>query len=555
MRKLETLKAEKKKKKILGKDIAEELGITKPYYSQIENGQLLNFIDVDTVSKDELLKPFLGVNADNRLKNIVSTIQSEQNKIIRQDLKYNSIIQGVAGSGKTTVALHRIAYLVYNNRDIYDSNQYMVIGPNKFFGEYISSVLPDLDVNGVSQYDLIDFAQTFLKEKLDVENFVDILNNNKNEEKNAFAYYITSMDFKKEIDIYLKKYYDNLIPNEHLYFKDFKILDVDVIKDTYLSINDKFHKTLESKIDKTIAILSKKIEEKADVILEKILSQSLSKNYTKTIQNKIIRDREQLKKELNVSGSNILKLYFKKLIKTPIQIYLEILKKNEYLKMNNFDYDEKQKEIRNKKISKEDLTPLMYIKYRLYGAEEFSKYRHVVIDEAQDYNTFTFYVLKNIMYNSTFSIYGDLAQSLYSYKSIQTWEEIIDSVFNGECEILYLNKSYRTTIEIMNEANKINELLGYSIAIPVIRHGKEVQYVSSKENNLYNTILEIINNSLNKNYKSIAVICKNQPIVEEVRNNLSKIIDFDKTNENNQNSINSICCISSYLSKGLEFDL
>jgi superfamily I DNA helicase len=223
--------------------------------------------------------------------------------------------------------------------------------------------------------------------------------------------------------------------------------------------------------------------------------------------------------------------------------------------MNNFDYDEKQKEIRNKKISKEDLTPLMYIKYRLYGAEEFSKYRHVVIDEAQDYNTFTFYVLKNIMYNSTFSIYGDLAQSLYSYKSIQTWEEIIDSVFNGECEILYLNKSYRTTIEIMNEANKINELLGYSIAIPVIRHGKEVQYVSSKENNLYNTILEIINNSLNKNYKSIAVICKNQPIVEEVRNNLSKIIDFDKTNENNQNSINSICCTSSYLSKVLEFDL
>ena len=120
----------------------------------IENSKLINFNDVDTVSNDELLKPYLSVSADNRLKNIVSTIQSEQNKIIREKMNKNLIIQGVAGSGKTTVALQRIAYLVYNNRNIFKPSDYMVIGPNKFFVNYISGILPDLDVNGVSEYTL-----------------------------------------------------------------------------------------------------------------------------------------------------------------------------------------------------------------------------------------------------------------------------------------------------------------------------------------------------------------------------------------------------------------
>lgn len=128
----------------------------------IENQALLSFNDVDAVSNDELLKPYLGVSADVRLKNIVSTIQSEQNEIIRSDIHKNLIIQGVAGSGKTTVALHRIAYLVYNYKDTISNNQYMVIGPNKFFINYISSVLPDLDVNDVRQYDLIEFTNNYL---------------------------------------------------------------------------------------------------------------------------------------------------------------------------------------------------------------------------------------------------------------------------------------------------------------------------------------------------------------------------------------------------------
>ena len=137
-----------------------ELQLKRQY--DIENSVLNSFNDVDTVSNDEILKPYLSVSADKRLKNIVATIQGEQNLIIRESITNNTIIQGVAGSGKTTVALHHIAYLVYNNRNLYEANQYMVIGPNKFFVDYISSILPDLDVDGVKQFDFVDFASNYL---------------------------------------------------------------------------------------------------------------------------------------------------------------------------------------------------------------------------------------------------------------------------------------------------------------------------------------------------------------------------------------------------------
>ena len=132
---------------------------------EIDNRKLISYQDVDTVSNDEILKPYLGVNANNRLKNIIATIQSEQNEIIREQLHKNIIIQGVAGSGKTTVALHRIAYLVYNNIDNIKPEEYLVIGPNKFFVNYISGVLPDLDVNNVSQLTYEEIVKDLIKEE------------------------------------------------------------------------------------------------------------------------------------------------------------------------------------------------------------------------------------------------------------------------------------------------------------------------------------------------------------------------------------------------------
>lgn len=497
----------------------------------IEKGKLVSYSDVDTVSNDELLRPYLGVSADKRLKNIVATIQSEQNKIIRWDMKANLIVQGVAGSGKTTVALHRIAYLVYNNRDLYKPSRYMVIGPNKFFGDYIANILPDLDVHGVCQNTLEEMAIRYLNEDLKVYSSLKITDDG------GRANYITSLDFKEVIDKYFRDYTDNLIPDRDLVYKGFKIVGYEKIRDIYTGINKETHRNLSVRCEKTIATLEREIIRYKDIILQRLLDKSL-----KEANIKKIKDRELLKKELGTGGSNILKSYFKKILKTPREIYAEIIR-------NEFSDEEKVKEILRGEVNIEDLTPLMYINYLLSGSLEFDKFKHVVIDEAQDYNTFTFYVLKKILKNASFSIYGDLAQSLYDYKSIKSWDQVRD-VF-GNCELLNLEKSYRTTIEIMNEANKINKYLGYLLAVPVIRHGEEVHYV--KRMNIKNDIINIVSEMKNKGFQSIAIITKDQKKCDLIFELVCDKIDVKRVDDDLQFA-SSVCVLPSYLAKGLEFD-
>lgn len=177
--------------------------LTKRQYT-IENGELKSFQDVDTVSNDDFLKPYLGVSADNRLKNIVSTIQAEQNEIIRQPLQVNMVIQGVAGSGKTTVALHRIAYLVYNNIGNIEPNQYLVIGPSKFFVNYISNVLPDLDVTHVSQFTIDEIIIQLINEPFKlISDESKLITSIKNPQKVFYEKYKVSLDMKNKVDDFI----------------------------------------------------------------------------------------------------------------------------------------------------------------------------------------------------------------------------------------------------------------------------------------------------------------------------------------------------------------
>lgn len=478
----------------------------------IENSKLINFNDVDTVSNDELLKPYLSVSADNRLKNIVSTIQSEQNKIIRESMGKNLVIQGVAGSGKTTVALHRIAYLVYNNRNLFKPSDYMVIGPNKFFVSYISNILPDLDVNGVTQNTLDELFLNYIKEDFKINNSLDII-----KEKDEVAHYKVSMDMKKTIDEYFKNL--ELLPDEDFIVEGIKVLDKSFIKTIYDEINKNTFKSVKARINRLILLLEKYINENFSNISKKYIKNEISQ---KTIEN--------FKNNIN----NYLKKYFDVLNKKSKIIYVEILKKLD------FDYDN----IVKNKINIEDIPSLIYIKYKLSGSSEFDNYKHIVIDEAQDYGEFTFYALNKLFKNSSFSIYGDLAQSLYSYRSIDDWE-CLEKIFNN-FEILKLNKSYRTTIEIMEAANKINDILNLDQAIPVIRHGDEVEYTDK-------SVITLVNDLRDK-YNTIAVITKTQDEANNLYEELKDKIEINLINSNNLNYNSNINVLPSYLSKGLEFD-
>ena len=499
---------------------------------EIENKQLKSYQDVDTVSNDELLKPYLEASVDNRLKNIVSTIQHEQNRIIREPVNKNLIIQGVAGSGKTTVALHRIAYLVYNNRENIKPEQYLIIGPNKFFVNYISGVLPDLDVEDVKQLTYDELCLEILQENITlIDEDIILLKSIKNEKELTYQKIKVSMQFKKALDKYIKEIKESTIPIYGVRINEKEIISNEFIKQIYNSFEEL---------------------DEYDNIKTRLMRTNLF--FEKYIDENIEQYREYSEKELKKA----LKNYFNKLIPKIPKIYQNFLSNlDKYLEISE-DIKEQVKiniiNLKNKKFEFEDLSSLIYLKAKINGIDEYGKYKQIVIDEAQDYGEFTFFSLKFILKNAAFSIFGDLAQSIYQYRSIENWESVLNNTFRYQGEIQYLLKSYRTTTEIMDSANNITKYIKLNTAKPVIRHGKKVSFIKYKEKNEQISLIKrILEQYKTQNYKTIAIICKNEEEAQELYIKL-EMNDIKNITLNDTEYNGGICIITSYLAKGLEFD-
>lgn len=499
---------------------------------EIENKQLKSYQDVDTVSNDELLKPYLEASVDNRLKNIVSTIQHEQNRIIREPVNKNLIIQGVAGSGKTTVALHRIAYLVYNNRENIKPEQYLIIGPNKFFVNYISGVLPDLDVEDVKQLTYDELCSEILQENITlIDEDVKLLKSIKNEKELTYQKIKVSIQFKKALDKYIKEIKESIIPIYGVRINEKEIISNEFIKQIYNSFEEL---------------------DEYDNIKTRLMRTNLF--FEKYIDENIEQYREYSEKELK----KVLKTYFNKLIPKIPKIYQNFLSNlDKYLEISE-DIKEQVKiniiNLKNKKFEFEDLSSLIYLKAKINGIDEYGKYKQIVIDEAQDYGEFTFFSLKFILKNAAFSIFGDLAQSIYQYRSIENWESVLNNTFRNQGDIQYLLKSYRTTTEIMDSANNITKYIKLNTAKPVIRHGRKVSFIKYKEKNEQISLIKrILEQYKTQNYKTIAIICKNEEEAQELYIKL-EMNDIKNITLNDTEYNGGICIITSYLAKGLEFD-
>lgn len=415
-----------------------ELMLKRQY--DIENRELKSYQDVDTVSNDELLKPYLNASADNRLKNIVSTIQHEQNSIIREPISKNIIIQGVAGSGKTTVALHRIAYLVYNYRESIKPNQYLVIGPNKFFVNYISGVLPDLDVENVKQLTYEELCSEFLNEELNlIDEDKKIALSISNEDTLKYEKFKVSMEMKNALDNLIQEIDLNILPNKGIEIKGYEIISKDTIRDIYSSIeSSNIYDNIKKKLDRTNLMLTKYIEDNYDTIMLNIKEQyQRNINIVSKSLNKNELDKYNLvEKEIKNGCKASLKKYFNNLIPSILNAYTKFLsnmKKYVNPGFYNIASETRVKEnienIKKRKVEFEDLSALIYLKSRISGIEPYEQYRQIAIDEAQDFGDFSFYALKTLLKNATFSIFGDLAQSIYQYRGINKWEEVIENTF------------------------------------------------------------------------------------------------------------------------------
>lgn len=533
---------------------------------EIELGELQEYFDVDLVSNDELLQKYLNSNNDARLKSIVSTIQKEQNDVIRKKIFDNIIIQGVAGSGKTTVALHRIAYLVYNYMKTIKQNQYLVIGPNPVFLKYIKSVLPDLDVSSVEQCTFEQFAQMYIDENISVNSsdkkVIDNIEGKNNSDVDKFK---CSIKYKKMIDKFLKIYFYS-ITSKSLMLGNFEVIPQNIMREIFEGTEEVYSKDLNNKIEITIDRLCKYIENNYDFITSRYNNYSfeLFKNVqTDEEKNKMRNMFSKDRAELSKNCRSILRKYFNKSKVSTIKLYkLFISSINDYDIYNYNNISElkrkTQKNIKNNSYDFEDLSALIYIKTALGLNKNYERIKHTVIDEAQDLGEFNFYVLKESLPASTFSIFGDLAQSIYDYRGINNWNEVNEVMFSGNGEIVNFNKSYRTTAEIMESADDVLDSIGLSRSDIVVRHGNPVQVSEIEDaNNIPEYIAEKICEYKEKGYKTIAVISKTD-LLSNYINKALKMFGINIPNVTaNDDLIDEkfrVCTISNQLAKGLEFD-
>lgn len=551
-----------------------ELSLKRQY--TIENGKLINYRDVDITTNDEMLQDCLNEKSDKRLKNIVSTIQSEQNQIIRANMFKPLIVQGVAGSGKTTVALHRIAYLVYTYKENFKADDFLILAPNKFFLDYISNVLPDLGVENVKQQTFEEFAMEIIKTNIKVLNpNIELSKIVENSEDASIvkksAIFKSSLNFKIVLDNYLNNLYKNILPQ-----KNFEICKIIIFEHKELQslLEDALKRnSLNASLKILTSIMEKRLKERSNNIID-IITESRKVKLDKISEEnkkermKIFEETEYEISNLLKGGKKLVKDYIKGIkLRGILEYYKEILNNKEnllkYIDSATAEYviKELNNNVKNKKIEYEDVAALLYLKYKIYGLQERFSLKHIVIDEAQDFSEFQFYVLNEVLGNNkSMTILGDIAQGIYSYRGTNNWQKINEEVFGGDAKIEMLSNSYRTTYEIMNEANKILSKISseenLNLAIPLSRHGRNVTYTSAKkfEEKIMIT-LEKIKELQNEGFKNIAIIAKDADTCLKIQKKLEDYNIFANLISNDLIKYEGgLIVVPSYLSKGLEFD-
>lgn len=564
--------------------------ITKRQY-EIENRKLVNIFDKGLTPMDEFLQQALWQKKNNRLKDIVTTIQAEQNSIIRADRKNVVIVQGAAGSGKTTIVLHRIAYLMYTYKNILKPENILVIVPNNLFLNYISDVLPGLGVDEIEQSTFEKLALKILENNYRLTNAEDKLLNlldhesfsNKRSKIKFASNFKGSYLFKKIIDKFLEDIISNIVPKI-----DFRINNYTIY--TYNDVNEIFHKDYSylpvlPRIERIKKHFKETLKEKINDIKDGIhkkydkLANKTKQKYSddeKIRENliKIYDERDEVINSIDKESLLALERYFKEWTKIDIEnLYKNLITNNDLLNkycpkkidQENIDFMIKhsKKIFKNKYLEKEDLSPLIYIKNKLKGSHSLGKkFGHIVVDEAQDLSPMQMLILKEISSNNSFTIVGDLSQGIHSYRGINDWDEITKNIFqNKRIEYLTIKKCYRSTREIMNFANGVIESLNKKnlpLAQPVLRSGNK-PFVINKNciEDIIGDIKEKIKAFRKKEYKSIAIICKTDKECNEVYEKLKKqkCKNIQLITSKDIEYKGEVVIIPSYLAKGLEFDI
>lgn len=505
----------------------------------VKKGELKGVFDSAIDVKDDILQMVLSNNSSDKLKDVIMTIQQEQDEIIRKERTSNIVVNGVAGSGKTTIALHRVAYLLYNYRKELE-DKVLILGPNGIFMEYISQVLPSLGEVGVKQETFASFALKEMDSELYIMSFDKYLEKILSEDKE----FIEDAKYKNSYEII--KDLDNLVKEMD---KDyFRVEDVKYFGDLVISkeeIEEMFNKHYEymplfRRSEKIKRIILSKIKDKRD---EKVWE----------LNEEIRKEKEKLTpEELLIEENNLefrRKLRIREIVKEVMDSRAKLdswISREDVLDIyDRFNGNKKEYTIN-------DLAPILYLAIKLEGKKATKDYRHVVIDEAQDYSPLQFKVVRELTGTKYFTVVGDVNQRLIKYSDLAPMMELEKIFDDVNPEIYNLNKSYRSTYEIMEYANKY---LDEDRIIPIVRHGKpveEIEFHNSEE--LSESIIESLKEFSNEGLESIAIITRDKEELEKVYNLISNKVHLVKFDNEDVLYKGGNVIIPSYFAKGLEFD-
>lgn len=468
----------------------------------IEDAELKHIFDNDLNISDSLLQEVLAEESSDKMKNIVNTIQEEQNKVIRNTEDKNLIVEGIAGSGKTSVALHRIAFLLYRIPNLTSSNV-VVFTPNKVFSEYISNVLPELGEDNTYDMTFYDLLCQNINEYKDIENFTDFISRyyKGNVDNYDIIKYKQSDEIIKDINNYINNLLSTIKFNNKLEYDNFIEIDTEELNNM---LNYKYNRF---PLFERIKEISKRIA---------------SNNYEGSTKNASSIEKK-LKELLNI------KLDLKDIF-------------------NNFyqsEYSKYKDKVNDKYLYYEDACIFLYIKSLLVGFNTNHVIKEIVIDEAQDYNKLQYLIIKKTFKTSNYTILGDTNQTINPYYKYDSLEELT-SIFESS-KYITLTKTYRSTGKIIDYTNKI---LGLN-HVTAIRNDKASDIIF-RNNITKNDFLTDINN-LKTISKSIAIITKNDKEAEKVYNMLKDDLDIMLI-DGFGHIKRDLVVVPSYVAKGLEFD-
>lgn len=480
---------------------------------KIKNGKMLYGFESDMKIDDGILQQELGSNGDVQLKNIVRTIQKEQNEIIRNTRDKILVIQGVAGSGKTSVALHRIAYLLYHDRKNLRSVNVLILSPNGVFADYISHILPELNEENIQEMSFDLFAYKELQEIVsDCEDrYHQIERQLREDDKEQEERYRTkqSAEFVGMAEGFLAQLEDELMDFTEVEFKGMKLTEQEIIDLFYYKFQE-------------IPLLAR--------------MGAVQEYFVDAWET--LRGRDLSEEEKECLSSRFMKMY---VTRDVYKIYNWLLEEMGYPLLPTVQYEKRQ-------LQYEDVFPMLYLKYRLEGGKKHKQIKHLVIDEMQDYS-YLQYVILDYLFSCKMTILGDKQQTIdTTERDVLTF---LPKILGKDIRKIVMNKSYRNTVEIAQYVNSITANTDMEL---FERHGKAVEERKTDKKEAIDFVINKIK-EVGEKYETIAIITMTEKEAEEFYRQLQERgIQASYLDRDSMHFQKGVTVTTFYMAKGLEFD-